>query len=44
MNWQEVLTILIPILSLMAWVYNRIEKRFDAIMEELKSIRADIHH
>ena len=29
MNWQEVLTILVPIIAYMGWVYARIEKKAD---------------
>jgi hypothetical protein len=29
MNWQEILTILGPILGLMGWVYHRIDKKLD---------------
>lgn len=47
MNWQEILTILIPILGLMGWVYARIEKKleggFAEIKEELRLMRQDIH-
>lgn len=54
MNWQEILIILVPILGLMSWVYSRIEKKaderhasmekkFDMVFQELKSIRDDIH-
>jgi hypothetical protein len=46
MNWQEVLTILVPILGMMAWVYNRIEKKFDTgfteLKAEIKDLRKDI--
>ena len=31
MNWQEILVILTPILSLLGWVYARIDKRFEHI-------------
>lgn len=27
MNWPEVLTILVPLIALMRWVYSRIEKK-----------------
>jgi len=42
MNWQEILIILVPLLGLMAWVYNRLDKRFDAILNEMKDMRKDI--
>lgn len=35
MNWQEKLTILIPILSLIVWGYHRIQRKAD---ERLKQI------
>lgn len=43
MNWQEVFAIIIPIISLMGWIYLRLDKRFEKVFEELKSIRGDIH-
>ena len=53
MHWQDILTILVPLLALMGWCYNRIEKkaderfnkseeRFKMIMDELKSTRKDL--
>ena len=36
MNWPEVLTILVPLVGLMGWVYNRIEKKADERFRELK--------
>lgn len=42
MNIQEILTILVPTLALLGWVYSRIDKRFDSIMNELKEMRKDI--
>lgn len=53
MNWEEILTILIPILGFMGWVYSRIEKKIEAgnlaikaevkeIKEELKEIKKEI--
>jgi predicted nuclease with TOPRIM domain len=29
MNWQEILTILVPLFALLGWMYNRIDKRFE---------------
>jgi len=34
MHWQEILTILVPILGLMSWVYNRIEKKIEKTAAE----------
>lgn len=46
MNWQEILIILLPLLSLMAWVYNQIEKkfndRFNYLKNEINYIKLDI--
>lgn len=44
MNWTEVLTIVVPILGLMGWVYGRLDKRFNDVMQELKSLRHDVHN
>ena len=47
MNWQEILTILIPLFGLMAWVYNRIDKKFEAlstdVKHEFKSVKDALH-
>ncbi len=49
MNWQDILAIVIPILSLMGWTYNRIDKKFEnmqknfeSVLSELKEVRKDI--
>ena len=31
MNWQDILSIVVPLGGLMAWIYSRLDKRFDAI-------------
>lgn len=36
-------TVIIPIGGLMAWIYTRIDKRFDSIESELKEIKSSIH-
>lgn len=48
-NIQEVLAILIPLISLMGWVYyridrklDRIDKKFDKVFEELKEIKTEL--
>lgn len=54
MNWQEVLSILVPLIALMGWVYTRIEKKaderlklidekFKLVIDELKLINEKIH-
>lgn len=46
MNWQEILTILIPLFGLMGWIYNRIEKksieRHLEVKEEMKGIKEEM--
>ena len=46
MEWTEVLSISVPILALMGWVYNRIEKKADErhkdIKYDMKEIKGDI--
>lgn len=37
MNWQEILIILVPILSLLAWTYNRIDKKFESLEQKMDS-------
>ncbi len=48
MDWQEILMLLIPILGLMVWVYNRIEKkaddRLDKIEKNFKEINLDLKY
>ena len=52
MNWQDVLTLLIPLLGLMSYLYNRIEKKaedrqrqvqqdMDKIYQEVRDIKKD---
>lgn len=38
----EILTILAPTLGFLSWFYNRIDKRFDHILNETKEIKQDI--
>ncbi len=35
MNWQDILTLLVPILGFMGWVYNRIEKKLEKNMQQI---------
>jgi hypothetical protein len=49
MNWQEILTIILPLIAFMGWVYTRIDKkfeaidkRFDGVFTELKEMRKDL--
>lgn len=44
MNWQDILTILVPTFAFMGWIYHRIDKKFDRVFEELKDIRKDIQN
>lgn len=36
MNWQDILAIVVPLGGVMAWVYNRIEKRFEKIEQKME--------
>jgi len=38
MDWKEILTILVPILGMMAWVYNRIDKKFEKVEERFDKV------
>lgn len=38
MNWQEILTIMVPILGMLGWVYNRVDKRFDKIDQRFEKV------
>lgn len=42
MNWQDILAIVVPIVTLLGWIYHRIDKKFDSIMNELREMRKDI--
>ena len=42
MDWKEILIILVPILSLMAWFYSRLDKRFDKVDQEFKEVKSDM--
>ncbi len=38
MEWKEILTILVPTLAFLAWIYNRLDKKFDKIDERFNKI------
>jgi hypothetical protein len=38
MNWQEILVILVPILSLLAWTYARIDKKFELVDKKFEQL------
>lgn len=38
MNWQEILIILVPLMGMMTWVYNRIDKKIDKLSEMMQDI------
>lgn len=42
MEILDIIKIVGPILGVLAWMYNRVDKKFDSIMSELKEIRKDI--
>jgi chromosome segregation ATPase len=37
MHWQDILSIVIPIGALLAWVYNRIDKKFDQLRTDVRN-------
>ena len=41
MNWQEILIIVVPILSLMSWTYSRLDKRFDKIDDKFIAVNGE---
>lgn len=38
MNWQEILTIIIPLGAFMAWIYGRLDKKFDHIDKQFADV------
>lgn len=42
MEWKLALEILIPLFTLMGWIFHRINKKFEFILDELKDIRRDL--
>lgn len=44
MNWQEIFTILVPLATFAIFTYQQMNKKFDMIFDELKSIRQDLHN
>lgn len=38
MNWQEILIILAPLLALMGWTYNRIDKKLDKLSDTMQDM------
>ena len=38
MDWKELLTILIPTLGFLAWVYNRLDKKFDKMEDKFNKM------
>ena len=43
MNWQEILIILVPILSLMSWTYSKLEKKFVKVEDDFKEVKQILH-
>lgn len=43
MNWQDILLIVIPLGGFMAWIYSRIDKRFDGVNAELKETNSKLN-
>lgn len=42
MNWQEILTIIIPIIGFLGWIYGRLDKRFERLENQINDVRKDI--
>jgi len=42
MNWQEILTILIPMFAFLGWIYSRIDKKFEKIEHTINDLRKDV--
>jgi septal ring factor EnvC (AmiA/AmiB activator) len=38
MNWAEILTIIVPLGSFMAWVCHRIDKKFEAVDKKFENV------
>jgi len=37
-NWQEILTIIIPLAAFMGWIYNRIDKKFESVDKRFEQV------
>jgi|GEM_PF-5565055 len=42
MNWQDILLIVLPLGSLSAWIYSRLDKRFDKIDNRFEKIEKEL--
>lgn len=39
MDWQLILSIVIPLGAFMGWVYGRLDRKFDGITQEVKEMK-----
>ena len=42
MDWQSIAIILVPILSVLGWIWSRIDRRFDKIDLKFEKIESEI--
>ena len=38
MNWQEIFTIIVPMIAFMGWIYSRIDKKFEQVEKRFDKI------
>ncbi len=38
MDWQLILTILVPTFAFLGWIYNRIDKKFDCVDKKFEGV------
>ena len=43
MDWQSISAIVVPLAGLGAWIYSRLDKRFDTIESDIKELRTSLN-
>lgn len=38
MNWQDILTIIVPLGAFMGWIYSRVDRKFDAVDKRFDAV------
>lgn len=42
LNWQDILIILVPMLSLLSWTYSRVDKKIDKLTSHMDGEFAEV--
>lgn len=43
MDWTTFLQNTVPVITVLIWIWSRIDKKFDAVMDEIKEMKKDIN-